>query len=130
MKTDDQASENVAEAPSAHGAELGGLPVRGFSYLSMEEIPSEIHDAVNKIHIYFEKQGMREWEFSHLADRRLVVKLERERDAYRAELQNIANARPSEWGEMADQFQSWAQNRARSTLNSANKQISGSAKNA
>ena len=35
----------------------------------------------------------------------------------RAELQNIANAVPSEWEEdMRDQFQQWAQNRARAAL--------------
>jgi hypothetical protein len=33
-----------------------------------------------------------------------------------AELQNIANAKPHEWGEERDQFQAWAQNRARHTL--------------
>ena len=33
-----------------------------------------------------------------------------------AELENIANAKPSEWGEMKDQFQAWAQNRARHAL--------------
>lgn len=32
------------------------------------------------------------------------------------ELQNIANANPSTWGEMADQFLPWAQNRARHAL--------------
>lgn len=32
------------------------------------------------------------------------------------ELQNIANAKPAEWGEMSDEFQPWAQNRAKHTL--------------
>jgi hypothetical protein len=32
------------------------------------------------------------------------------------ELQNIADAKPSTWGEMADQFLPWAQNRARHAL--------------
>jgi len=30
-----------------------------------------------------------------------------------AELNNIADAKPSGWGDMADQFRPWAQNRAR-----------------
>jgi len=34
----------------------------------------------------------------------------------RAELSNIATAKPHEWDEMSDQFQSWAQNRARAAL--------------
>ena len=34
----------------------------------------------------------------------------------RSELRNIATAKPSEWGEMSDQFQPWAQNRARAAL--------------
>jgi hypothetical protein len=63
-------------------------------YIPFVEIPEEIHAAAQTLHIYFEKQGMREWEFSYLADRRLVTKLERERDAYREQLQNIANASP------------------------------------
>ena len=33
-----------------------------------------------------------------------------------SELRNIANAKPSKWGDMSDQFQSWAQNRARAIL--------------
>ena len=44
----------------------------------------------------------------------------REIDALRAELQNIANANPSQWDEdMRDQFQQWAQNRARHALANA-----------
>ena len=42
--------------------------------------------------------------------------LEREIIALRTELENIANAKPSEWGDMADQFQAWAQSRARHAL--------------
>ena len=39
-----------------------------------------------------------------------------ENDKLRDELQNIANANPSQWGEQSDQFQPWAQNRARHAL--------------
>lgn len=56
--------------------------------------------------------------------------LERERDAARDEnesmrealqeahttLESIAKAKPSEWGEMSDQFKPWAQNRSRHAL--------------
>jgi len=36
------------------------------------------------------------------------------REAAEAELRNIANAKPSEWGEdVRDQFRPWAQSRAR-----------------
>jgi len=38
------------------------------------------------------------------------------RDRYRKELDNIANAKPETWGEESDQFQAWAQNRARHAL--------------
>lgn len=34
----------------------------------------------------------------------------------RTELANIANAKPSEWGDMSDSFQPWAQSRARHAL--------------
>jgi hypothetical protein len=43
--------------------------------------------------------------------------LRAERDALRAELQHIANAKPSEWeADVRGQFQQWAQNRARAAL--------------
>jgi hypothetical protein len=38
----------------------------------------------------------------------------------RSELRNIATAKPREWGEMSDQFQPWAQNRARAALTPPN----------
>ena len=41
-----------------------------------------------------------------------------ERDRYRDELKNIADAKPHTWGEESDQFQAWAQNRARHALSS------------
>jgi hypothetical protein len=34
----------------------------------------------------------------------------------RSELRNIAKAKPEDWGDMSDQFQPWAQNRARAAL--------------
>jgi hypothetical protein len=43
-------------------------------------------------------------------------RLERERDEARQELENIAKANPREWGDMSDQFQAWAQNRARAAI--------------
>jgi hypothetical protein len=55
-------------------------------YIPFVDIPEEIHAAAQTLHIYFEKHGMREWEFSYLADRRLVTKLERERDEFKAAL--------------------------------------------
>lgn len=60
-------------------------------YIPFVDIPEEIHSAAQTLHIYFEKQGMREWEFSAVADRRLVTKLERERDELKARL-DMANA--------------------------------------
>lgn len=39
-----------------------------------------------------------------------------ERDQLRTELENIAQANPAKWGEMSDQFQAWAQSRARHAL--------------
>lgn len=51
-----------------------------------------------------------------------VQRLERERALLQQELENIANAKPREWGEMADQFQPWAQSRARHVLGLVNSQ--------
>lgn len=42
--------------------------------------------------------------------------LRRQWDELKSELENIANATPSEWEELSDQFQEWAQSRARFTL--------------
>lgn len=42
--------------------------------------------------------------------------MQKERDKYRSELENIANAKPHTWGEESDQFQAWAQSRARHAL--------------
>jgi hypothetical protein len=56
-------------------------------YIPLMAIPSGVHEAAQTLHNYFEKQGMREWEFSAVADRRLVTKLERERDELRKELE-------------------------------------------
>ena len=43
-------------------------------------------------------------------------KLERQRDFLKEELENIATADPSEWGDLQDQFQAWAQNQAKTAL--------------
>lgn len=60
----------------------------------------------------------------HAAERSLAVgrmqndlAVEREKvRVLRDQLQHIADAKPSTWGDMSDQFQPWAQNRARSAL--------------
>jgi hypothetical protein len=49
-------------------------------YIPLQDIPSEIHAAAETLHTFFEKQGMQNWEFSHVADRRLVDSLKHERD--------------------------------------------------
>jgi hypothetical protein len=51
------------------------------NYIPLNRIPEEISNAAQTLHVYFETQGLQEWEFSYVADRRLVIKLERERDA-------------------------------------------------
>lgn len=48
-------------------------------------IPKEIYEAAQTLHIYFEKQMIQGWEFLSVADRRLITKLERERDKARKE---------------------------------------------
>lgn len=52
-----------------------------------------------------------------LAYRATVDVQRKEIEKLRAELTNIANAKPHEWGEESDQFQAWAQNRALHALN-------------
>lgn len=56
-----------------------------------------------------------------------VDRLEKERDAFKAELENIANASMRKWemnnDDFLSEFQAWAQNRARHALSKANDQI-------
>jgi hypothetical protein len=56
------------------------------NYIPLNPIPEEISNAARTLHVYFEKQGLREWEFSYVADRRLVIKLERELNEANKEL--------------------------------------------
>jgi len=58
-------------------------------YIPFVDIPEEVHAAALALQFYFEQQGQREWQFSAVADRRLVSKLERERDEMRSALENI-----------------------------------------
>ena len=53
-------------------------------YIPFTHLPTEITEAAETLHVFFEKQGMREWQYSHVADRRLVNKLERELNAAKA----------------------------------------------
>jgi len=48
------------------------------NYIPLNRIPEEISNAARTLHVYFETQDLREWEFSCVADRKLVIKLERE----------------------------------------------------
>ena len=55
-------------------------------YIPFTHLPTEVTEAAETLHVFFEKQGMREWQYSHVADRRLVNKLERELNAAKAAL--------------------------------------------
>jgi len=55
-------------------------------YIPLMEIPPEVHEAAETLFVFFEKAGMREWQFSHVADRRLVVNLERQVEDLRAQI--------------------------------------------
>lgn len=59
--------------------------LHSLQYIPFVNIPEEVHAAALALQFYFEQQGQREWQFSAVADRRLVSKLERERDEARAE---------------------------------------------
>ena len=91
MKTGDQTTTDATEAMPPGGVGLGAPPC--LQYIPYVDIPEEVHAAARTLNIFFEKQGMREWEFSHLADRRLVTKLERERD----EARHLAEAYRGVW---------------------------------
>lgn len=56
-----------------------------YDYISFLDIPPEIYQASEALFVYFEKKGMREWQFSHVADRRLVNNLERQLEELRAQ---------------------------------------------
>jgi len=55
-------------------------------YFTLVDIPKEVYAAAVALQYYFEQQGQREWQFSAVADRRLVDKLERELNEARAQL--------------------------------------------
>lgn len=55
-------------------------------YTPFTHLPTEITDAAETLHVFFEKQGMRGWQYSHVADRRLVDELERDLNAAKAEI--------------------------------------------
>lgn len=55
--------------------------------------------------------------FARQLERELTA-LTRDRDQLFAELKNIAEANPAAWEDESDQFQAWAQNRARHALSS------------
>lgn len=61
-------------------------------YIPFVNIPEEVHAAALALQIYFEKQGQREWQFSAVADRRLVNKLERELIEAKAENEAMREA--------------------------------------
>jgi hypothetical protein len=54
-------------------------------YIPFVNIPEEVHAAALTLQHYFEQQGCQEWQFSAVADGRLVGKLERELNAAKAE---------------------------------------------
>lgn len=61
-------------------------------YTPFTHLPTEITDAAETLHVFFEKQGMRGWQYSHVADRRLVDELERELNAAKAEIEAMKKA--------------------------------------
>jgi hypothetical protein len=63
--------------------------LHSLQYIPFVNIPEEVHAAALALQFYFEQQGQQEWQFSAVADRRLVSKLERERDALKAEIESI-----------------------------------------
>jgi hypothetical protein len=67
----------------------------------------------NEVLNYFSYEGMHLWGEHEKANARLIAAA----PDLLAELQNIANANPSSWDEETrDQFQQWAQNRARAAI--------------
>ena len=66
-----KADDRLALTPSS------GIPA---NYIPFNDIPEEVHRAAQTLNSYFERQGMREWQFAAVADRRLVNAMERERN--------------------------------------------------
>ena len=84
MPNDAQKPEPDPQTQQRGGEGFDAAPCS--AYIPFTEIPSSVLKAAETMYIYFEKQGMREWEFSYVADRRLVSKLERERDDLKSAL--------------------------------------------
>jgi len=66
--------------------------LHSLQYIPFVNIPEEVHAAALALQFYFEQQGQREWQFSAVADRRLVSKLERERDEMREAIREAHDA--------------------------------------
>ena len=63
--------------------------------------PPEMREAADKLHSYFELRGSREWQFSHVADRRLVLRMEKQATQLR-ELNDALAAKVAEWKARAE----------------------------
>lgn len=77
MKPKNTDTPLMADCSSAPCSPSSGIPA---NYIAFNDIPEEVHRAAETLNSYFERQGMREWQFAGVADRRLVNVLERERD--------------------------------------------------
>lgn len=82
--------------------------------LTIQEVLMRLAEAEKERDINRTILGQAEKE-RHEAETRLAS-VEFREERFRKELENIANAKPSEWGEQRHDFQAWAQNRARDTL--------------
>jgi hypothetical protein len=92
--------------------------------LTWVNLPHEIVVAAHAVGQWADEHAVSDWMIGQCADRRMVDRLTgerdaaiRERDLAIAELHNIANSRPHEWPEETrNQFQAWAQSRARHAI--------------
>ena len=67
-------------------------------YLSLGDIPPEVLQAAKTLNDFFDMKGMTHWQFSYVADRRLVNRLERENEELKSRISTLIN----EWLEVAE----------------------------
>ena len=73
------------------------------NYLPLTEIPPEVYAAAELLGYFFVTKIGRDWQFHGVADRRLINKLERERDQFREALETIEGR----YTDGSDTYEDW-----------------------
>ena len=90
-------------------------------YVSNPDAPNALRSLADQLEALKAEQAVlvTRWKANEDVQEIIIKELTAERDAYKAELENIANANPRKWDapcNNAETFLLWAQNRARAAI--------------